>query len=55
MPFDIAVYPEDRLVAPLRQEVTMESGCYTSFQVQWQAGLCQTFERLPSMVWPSAT
>ena len=52
MPFDIAIYPRDSLVAPLRQEVTMESAYYLSFQAQWQAGLCQTFEHLPSLTWP---
>jgi hypothetical protein len=52
MPFDIAIYPRDSLVAPLRQEVTMESAYYLSVQAQWQAGLCQTFEHLPSLTWP---
>jgi putative proteasome-type protease len=52
MPFDIAIYPRDSLVAPLRQEVTTESAYYLSFQAQWQAGLCQTFKHLPSLTWP---
>ncbi len=55
MPFDIAIYPTDSLVAPWRQEVTMESPYYTSFKAHWQAGLCQTFTSLPLMTWPSTT
>ncbi len=52
MPFDIAIYPADSLVAPKRQEVTMDSAYYTSFKSHWQAGLCQTFNSLPVMTWP---
>lgn len=54
MPFDIAIYPVDSLVVPMRQEVIMESAYYTSFKAHWQAGLCQTFASLPSMTWPRA-
>ncbi len=51
MPFEIAVYPADSLVAPKRRDVTMDSPYYTSFKDRWQTGLCQTFSSLPLMPW----